>query len=138
MKSLSLLPVLPSVAKQFRNLPNFSNDLNTFLMPGWMLPGFAFMRAKGFAEVNAIYINNLAGDTIAEVDSAQMKACTTSSADYFKFSSKPTLNNALDGNSYLDNFTYLSINSLHCHAGIITTKSTLRTIAMFTAISGRL
>ena len=107
MKSLSLLPVLPLVAKQFRNLPNFSNDLNTFLMPGWMLPGFAFMRAKGFAEVNAIYINNLAGDTIAEVDSAQMKACTTSSADYFKFSSKPTLNNALDGNSYLDNFTYL-------------------------------
>lgn len=107
MKSLSLLPALPSVAKQFRNLPNFSNDLNSFIMPGWMLPGFAFMRSSYFTEVDAIYITNIAGNIVAEVDPVQMKAYITATADYFKFSSKPTLNNALDGNTFLDNFTYL-------------------------------
>jgi len=107
MKALSLLPALPALDKQFRYLPNYADNLHTFVMPGWLLPGFAFMRVKGPTTPTAIYVNNLAGDTIAELDPGQMRAYTTTSADYFKLSSRPTYNNALDGDTFLDNATYL-------------------------------
>ena len=118
MKTLSLLPALPALNKQFRYLPNYADNLHTFIMPGWLLPGFAFMRSKSAAVVLSIYVKDLAGNTVAELDPGQMRAYTTTSADYFKLSSRPTANNALDGDSFLDNGTYLKHKAYTLPCGI--------------------